>query len=103
MSLFQALFVYFLRPVLSLLILVIFIRVILSWLISFNIINLHNRFVATVWDISGRLTEPLVRPIRNMLPPMAGFDFSPVILLLALYFTRDWLLPNLVFGGFRLF
>jgi YggT family protein len=103
MSLVQALFAYFLRPILSLLILVIFIRVIMSWLISFQIINLHNRFVAAVWDISGRITEPLIRPIRNILPPMGGMDFSPIILLLALYFTRDWLLPSLLFGGFRLF
>ncbi|MBL4596780.1 MAG: YggT family protein [Robiginitomaculum sp.] len=103
MSLFQAIFVYFLKPILSLLILVVFIRVIMSWLVSFNIINLQNRFVAIIWDISGKLTEPLVRPIRQILPPMAGFDFSPIILLLALYFLRDWLLPGLVFGTLRLF
>ncbi len=103
MSLFQALYVYFLQPVLSLLILVIFIRVIMSWLISFQIINLHNRFVAAVWQISGALTEPLVAPIRRMMPPMGGMDFSPILLLLALYFVRDWLLPGLVFGTLRLF
>ena len=103
MSLFQALYAFFLLPVLTLLFWLIIIRVVMSWLISFNVVNLHNRFVAAVWDISGRLSEPLIQPIRKALPPMAGFDFSPVILLLLILFVRDWLLPGLVFGNLRVF
>lgn len=103
MTLMQALYVYFVNPILSFVIFAVFVRVILSWLIGFNVINGYNRFVAMVSDIARRITDPLLRPIQNMLPPMGGMDFSPFILLLALYFTKDWLLRALFFGGFRLF
>jgi len=103
MSLFQALYAFFLNPVLTLLFWLIIIRVVLSWLISFNVVNLHNQFVASIWDISGRLSDPLIRPIRKALPPIAGFDFAPFILLLAILFVRDWLLPVLISGNLRVY
>lgn len=103
MSLLQAIYIYFLSPILSFIILLVIIRVVLSWLIGFNVINGYNRFIAMIDDMSRRLTDPLLRPIQNMLPPVGGMDISPIILLLALYFTKDWLLKVLVFGGFRLF
>lgn len=103
MNLFQALYIYFVSPIISFLIFVIFVQVVLSWLIGFNVINGHNRFVAMVYDIANRITEPMLRPIRNMLPPVGGMDFSPFILILALYFTRDWLLRGLLFGGLHIF
>ncbi len=63
--------------------------VVLSWLVSFNIINTHNRFVYVVGDFLHRITEPVLRPVRNLLPSMGGIDISPVIVILALYFIRD--------------
>ena len=63
--------------------------VVLSWLVSFNIINTHNRFVYVVGDFLHRVTEPVLRPVRNLLPSMGGIDVSPVIVILALYFIRD--------------
>ena len=63
--------------------------VVLSWLVSFNIINTHNRFVYVVGDFLHRVTEPVLRPVRNLLPSMGGIDISPVIVILALYFIRD--------------
>ncbi len=63
--------------------------VVLSWLVSFNIINTHNRFVYVVGDFLHRVTEPVLRPVRNLLPSMGGIDISPVIVILALYFLRD--------------
>jgi YggT family protein len=63
--------------------------VVLSWLVAFNVINTRNRFVWTAGDVLHRLTEPLLRPIRNVLPSMGGLDISPVVLILALYFLRD--------------
>jgi YggT family protein len=63
--------------------------VVLSWLVAFNIINTRNRLVYMVGDFLHRLTEPLLRPIRGLLPSMGGLDISPVILILALYFVRD--------------
>lgn len=64
------------------------ISAILSWLIAFNVLNTRNQFVATVWDMLYRITEPLLRPIRNMLPNMGGIDISPIILLLLIFFIQ---------------
>jgi YggT family protein len=55
---------------------------VLSWLIAFNVINTRNQFVATVGDFLYRITEPVLRPIRDMLPSFGGIDISPVILIL---------------------
>ena len=59
--------------------------------------NARNQVVYTVRDLLGRLTEPLLRPIRSLLPSMGGLDISPILLILALYFVRDlafeYLLP----------
>ena len=67
---------------------VLIIGVIMSWLIAFNIINLSNQFVRTVYEVINRLTEPLLAPIRRILPDLGGVDISPVILILLLYFAQ---------------
>lgn len=64
------------------------ISAILSWLIAFNVLNTRNQFVSTVWDMLYRITEPVLRPIRNMLPNMGGIDISPIILLLLIFFIE---------------
>ena len=64
---------------------------ILSWLIAFNVINTYNRFVYSLADLMNRLTEPLLRPIRNLLPNLGGIDVSPVILILLISFLRNLL------------
>ena len=69
--------------------LVVFISVIMSWLISFNVINRHNQFVDMVWRTVCSLTEPALRPIRNTLPSLGGIDISPLVLLLAIFFFRQ--------------
>ncbi len=55
---------------------------ILSWLIAFNVVNTRNQVVALVADFLYRITEPALRPIRNMMPGLGGIDISPVILIL---------------------
>ena len=75
--------------ILQLYTLVIFIMVIMSWLISFNVINRHNQFVDAVWRTLISLTEPVLRPIRNALPNMGGVDISPLVLLLGIFFLRQ--------------
>ena len=62
---------------------------VLSWLIAFNVINTHNRFIYTIGDTLYRLTEPILRPIRKFLPNLGGIDFSPVIAILVLIFLKD--------------
>ena len=62
---------------------------ILSWLIAFNVINIHNDFVRSIWNGLNALTEPLLRPIRRFLPYFGGLDISPIILLLIIYFISQ--------------
>jgi YggT family protein len=70
---------------------VVVISVVLSWLIAFNVINTQNRFVYMVVDVTYRLTEPLLGPLRRVLPDFGGIDISPVVLLLLLYFAQNLL------------
>ena len=55
---------------------------VMSWLIAFNVVNIRNEFVRSVWNLFLALTEPLLRPIRRFLPNTGGVDISPIILLL---------------------
>ena len=80
---------YLILRVIDLYIWVIIISAILSWLVAFNVINTQNRFVHTAVDILWRLTEPVLRPIRSVLPNLGGIDISPVIVILVLLFIRD--------------
>lgn len=55
---------------------------ILSWLIAFNVVNTRNQVVSTIAEFLYRITEPVLRPIRNVLPDLGGLDISPIILIL---------------------
>lgn len=68
---------------------VLIIGVIMSWLISFRVINLSNQFVRMVYEVVSKLTEPLLSRIRRFLPDLGGVDISPVILILLLYFLQS--------------
>jgi YggT family protein len=67
---------------------VIIISAILSWLIAFNVINYRNDFVRSIWNGLQAVTEPLLRPIRNLMPNLGSIDISPVILLLLIFFLE---------------
>ncbi len=67
---------------------VLIISAILSWLIAFNVVNTRNRFVYTVMDVTYRITEPALRPIRRWLPNTGGMDFSPLVLIFGLWFVQ---------------
>jgi len=70
---------------------VVIAAVILSWLIAFNVVNTRNQIVAMIADFLFRLTEPVFRPIRQMMPNLGGIDFSPLIVLLAINVLRKLL------------
>ena len=70
---------------------VLVVWVVLSWLISFNVVNTHNRFVYMLSDILYRLTEPALRPLRRVLPNLGGLDISPLVLVLVIFFLRNLL------------
>ena len=81
---------YFLfDSVVTLIIWAVILSAILSWLVGFNIINVHNRLVYIIVDSLQRLTEPLLLPIRRLLPNLGGIDLSPIILILLLIFFRS--------------
>jgi YggT family protein len=71
---------------------------ILSWLVAFNVVNMRNDFVRSIWGFLDAVTEPALRPIRRILPNLGGVDISPVILLLLIMLVdrmiRYYLLPN---------
>jgi YggT family protein len=64
---------------------------IFSWLYAFNVVNPRNQFVGTIGTFLFRVTDPALRPIRRLLPDLGGIDISPVILLLIIYFLREFL------------
>ena len=69
---------------------ILIIHVIFSWLVAFNVLNTSNRFVYSVLDISYKLTSPPLNFIRKFLPNLGSIDISPVILILALMFLRNF-------------
>lgn len=68
---------------------IIIATAILSWLLAFDVINFRNELVRSVWNFVNALTEPLLRPIRSVLPNLGGIDVSPIILLLLLFLVED--------------
>ena len=77
------------NTVLSLYSYVIIATAIMSWLLAFDVINFRNDIVRSVWNFLNALTEPVLRPIRRILPNLGGIDVSPIILLLILMFVQD--------------
>ena len=67
------------------------IQAIMSWLINFGIINTQSNFVNMIGSFLYKVTEPLLRPIRKLLPEFGGVDISPVILIMLLVFFRNLL------------
>jgi YggT family protein len=62
---------------------------VLSWLIAFNVVNTRNQFVHMVGDFLWRITEPVLRPIRAIMPSLGGIDISPVIVILLIILIKD--------------
>jgi YggT family protein len=83
----------FISFLLTLYIYVIIAYAVVSWLIAFNVINTRNQFVRAVLEFLYRITEPALRPIRNMLPNLGGIDISPIILWLIILFIQMVILP----------
>ena len=77
-------FLYIIFQVLQVYKYAVIIYVILSMLISFNIINTNNRIISIVMDFLFKLIEPLLRVIRNVIPNFGAIDISPVILIIVI-------------------
>jgi YggT family protein len=63
----------------------IFAHFIMSWLISFQVLNIRQPFVQQVWYGLNRILEPLYAPIRRILPAMGGLDLAPLVVLIGIY------------------
>jgi YggT family protein len=85
----------FISFLLTLYIYVIIAAAVLSWLIAFNVVNTRHPLVAGIAEFLYRVTEPLLRPIRNVLPNMGSIDISPIILIIIIWFIQIVILPNL--------
>ena len=74
---------------------ILIVHIVMSWLISFQVLNTRQPLVAQIWYGLNRLLEPLYSPIRRILPPMGGLDLAPLIVLLAVYAIRIVAINNL--------
>ena len=79
---------YLILQILKLYSYVVISNVIISWLITFNILNTHNRFVYSILELTYRLTDPFLNRIRRFMPNLGSLDISPIILLLLIWFIE---------------
>jgi YggT family protein len=82
---------WLLDTVITLYVYILIASAILSWLVAFNVVNSRNPVVHQIGEFLYRITEPVLRPIRNILPNLGGIDVSPIILILGLFFLRNLL------------
>ena len=81
---------------------IIIIQVILSWLLAFNVLNVHSGGVRAIVVALERITAPLYRPIRRLLPDFGGIDFSPLVVLILIQVIKRLLagvVTQYYFGG----
>ena len=82
---------------------IIILQAILSWLVAFNVINTYNDFVRQFLYALDRITAPLYRPIRKILPDFGGLDFSPIVVLLIIWGLQRLLVgvaADVLMGGY---
>jgi YggT family protein len=85
----------FISYLVGLYIYVIIAGVIMSWLMAFGVVNPYNPTARAIWQGLSAVTEPLLRPIRNVMPDLGAIDISPVVLLLGCVFVQSVVIENL--------
>ena len=73
---------------------IIIVQAVLSWLIAFDVINRRNNFVNQLWSGLNRLTDPIYRPIRRIMPDLGGIDLTPMVVIIALLFLERIIVNN---------
>ena len=73
---------------------VMIVHIIMSWLINFQVLNLRQPLVASIWDGLNRLLEPIYNFVRRFLPNLGGLDLAPLVVLIAVYALRIVLVNN---------
>ena len=84
-------FLWLIDTIIDIYIWILIASAVLSWLIAFGVVNTRNAIVANLGEFLYRVTEPALRPIRNMLPNLGGIDVSPVILIIGLLFLKQFI------------
>lgn len=74
---------------------ILLVHVIMSWLINFNVLNLGQPLVASIWDGLNRLLEPVYGPIRRMLPNTGALDLAPLVAFILIIILRDIVVPDI--------
>jgi YggT family protein len=85
------------NTVLGLYLTVIIVGAVMSWLVAFDVINLRNKLVSTVYDLCDRLTTPALAPIRKVIPNLGGVDLSPVVLIIGIQMLQRFAVPLIPF------
>lgn len=84
-------FLWLFGAIVQLIIIVLIVNAVMSWLIAFEIVSRRNALVNQIWGTTQRLTDPLLKPIRRIIPPIGGLDLSPIVLILGLLFIERML------------
>lgn len=74
---------------------IMLVHIIMSWLINFQVLNLRQPIVASIWDGLTRLLEPIYQPIRRMLPNTGALDLAPLVLFIIIIILRDIVIPDM--------
>jgi YggT family protein len=85
----------FISTLLQLYVYILIAGAVLSWLIAFNVVNARSPAVSAIGQALFAVTEPVLRPLRRILPNMGSIDISPVVAILIIFFIQSVLLPNL--------
>jgi YggT family protein len=82
-------FLWLITTIIDLYIWILIAYAVLTWLVVFNVVNTRNPIVNSVGDFLERVTQPALRPIRNIMPNLGGIDISMVILIIGLLFLKQ--------------
>jgi len=87
------------EALLQLMVMAIIISAVLSWLVAFDVVNLRHPVARQVVMFLDAVTRPILRPIQRVIPPLGGFDISPIIAIIVLQAAERYLVPW-IFGFF---
>ena len=89
-------FAYILYQLIGFFLFILFAWIIMGWLYQFGILSMSNRVLSQIYDMLGRITQPILAPAQKILPPMNGIDISPVIVVIVLYAVQRYVLLPLM-------
>lgn len=85
-----------LRLILDIAFFIMIVHIIMSWLINFQVLNLHQPMVAQIWQGINRLLDPIYQPLRRVLPNTNPLDLAPLVAFVIIISLRDYILPELL-------